>query len=293
MDMKVLVIGGTGYIGSAVYRHLTEAGIVVDTVDQELRGNRINGRNVRCDFQHLTASFLADYPTIILLAGHSNVRQAVTDPYGAFDNNLVSFKNLLSKLRDQRLIYASSSSIYTGVGGQVVDESWKTFNFMNMYDFSKYACDAVSSLLYRNFYALRFGTVNGPSENLRLDLMINRMVWSGLTRGKVQMSNPRVRRPILGITDLCRTVEAIANGPDTPGIYNVASFNTTVEEAAEAVAAAIGCPIERLPDGPTYDFTMQVKKLTDVFGIEPRQTLASLIEDLVAYHREHDLRNFE
>jgi len=291
--MNVLVIGGTGYIGSAIYRHLTAAGITVDTVDQELRGNRINGRNVRCDFQHLTASYLADYPTIVLLAGHSNVRQAVTDPYGAFDNNLVSFKNLLSKLRDQRLIYASSSSIYTGVGGQVVDESWKTFNFMNMYDFSKYACDAVSSLLYRNFFALRFGTVNGPSENLRLDLMINRMVWSGLTRGKVQMSNPLVRRPILGITDLCRTVQAIATGPDLPGIYNVASFNTTVEQAAHAVAAAIGCPIEHLPDTPTYDFTMQVKKLTDVFGVEPMQTLESLIQDLMAFHRDHDLRNFE
>jgi nucleoside-diphosphate-sugar epimerase len=174
-----------------------------------------------------------------------------------------------------------------------VDENWKTFNFMNMYDFSKYACDAVSSLLYRNYYALRFGTVNGPSENLRLDLMINRMVWSALTRGKVQMANPNVRRPILGISDLCRTVEAIVTGPDAPGIYNVASFNTTVEDAAQAVAAAICCPIEHMPDTLTYDFTMQVRKLTEVFGVAPRQTLGSLIQDLIAFHRDHDLRNFE
>ncbi len=38
---------------------------------------------------------------------------------------------------------------------------------------------------------------------------------------------------------------------------------------------------------------MQVKKLTDVFGVEPKQTLNSLIQDLIAYHRDHDLRNFE
>lgn len=291
--MDVLIIGGTGYIGSALFRHLTAAGLTVDTVDQELRGNKVNGRNIRRDFQHLTASFLANYPTIVLLAAHSNVRQAIDDPYGAFDNNLVSFKNLLSKLHGQRLIYASSSSIYTGVGGQIVDENWKTFNFMNMYDFSKYACDAISSLLYNNFYALRFGTVNGPSDNLRLDLMINRMVWSGLTRGKVQMANRHVRRPILGIVDLCRTVEAIVTGPETPGIYNVASFNTTVEEAATSVAGIIGCPIETLPDSPTYDFTMEVKKLPDVFGVKPIQTMASLIQDLISYHRTHDLRNFE
>lgn len=291
--MRVLIIGGTGYIGSAVFRHFESAGLEVDTVDQELRGNRVNGRNYRADFQHLTASFLANYETVVLLAGHSNVRQSVQDPYGAFDNNIVSFKTLLSKLNNQRLIYASSSSIYTGVGGQIVDENWKTFNFMNMYDFSKYACDAVSQLLYQNFYALRFGTVNGPSENIRLDLMINRMVWSGLTRGKVQMSNPTVRRPILGIRDLCRSIETIVRGPDVPGIYNLASFNTTVEQVAKAVSVAIGCEIEHLPDSNSYDFSMHLNKLQDVYKIEPQETLDSIIQDLIAFHKARDMRNFE
>ena len=291
--MSVLIIGGTGYIGSALFRHLTSLGLSVDTVDQELRGNPVNEKNIRTDFQHLTASFLAGYSTVILLAGHSNVQQAVRDPYGAFDNNLVSFKTLLSKLTGQKFIYASSSSIYTGVGGQVVDENWQTFQFMNMYDFSKYACDAVSRLLYENFYSLRFGTVNGPSENLRLDLIVNRMVWSGLTRGKVQMSNPKVSRPILGMKDLCRTIGTIAQGADHPGIYNVASFNTTVEEVAAAVSSAIGCDIDFRPPSPTYDFSMKVGKLSDVYGLNPEQTLSSLIQDLIEFHESNDLRSFE
>ncbi len=291
--MTVLIIGGTGYIGSALFRHLTRVGIAVDTVDQEARGNWVNSRNLRCDFQDLSTSFLAEYPTIVLLAGHASVARAVSDPYGAFDNNLVAFRDLLAKLRGQLLIYASSSSIYSGVGGQVVDEDWQTFNFMNMYDFSKYACDAVSRLLYRNFCSLRFGTVNGPSDNLRLDLMINRMVWSGLTRGEVCLSNPEVRRPILGIGDLCRAVEAIVKGPGIPGIYNVASFNTTVADAADAVAETIGCPVRSMPPSPTYDFTMGFNKIKTVFGVEPRETLRSIIEDLVAWHRIHDLRRFE
>lgn len=291
--MDVLLIGGTGYIGSALYRHLTDVGMEVETVDLELRGNRVNGHNHRVDFQHLTASFLARYPTIILLAGHSNVQQAVRDPYGAFDNNLVSFKNLLSKLSGQRLVYASSSSIYTGVGGQIVDENWQTFHFMNMYDFSKYACDAVSKLLYENFYSLRFGTVNGPSENIRLDLMMNRMVWSALTRGKVQMANPEVRRPILGIGDLCRYVHTIATGGDHPGIYNLASFNTTVQDVANAVAKAVGCEIEHLPPSPTYDFSMEIAKLREVYGLVPQQTIDSIIQDLIKFHETHDLRNYQ
>src|SRR5271165_4191130 len=85
--MDVLLIGGTGYIGSAVFRHLTAAGLNVETADLELRGNRVNARNHKVNFQHLTSSFLSHYSTVILLAGHSNVRQSVEDPYGAFDNN--------------------------------------------------------------------------------------------------------------------------------------------------------------------------------------------------------------
>jgi nucleoside-diphosphate-sugar epimerase len=183
--------------------------------------------------------------------------------------------------------------VYTGVGGQVVDENWKTFNFMNMYDFTKYACDAVSQLLYKNFYALRFGTVNGPSENIRLDLIINRMVWSGLTKGKVQMSNPQIRRPILGISDLCRSVDAIVRGPDVPGIYNLASFNTTVAEVAHAVSAALDCEIEHLPDSPSYDFSMHTNKLSDVYKIKPQDTLESIIQELIDFHKVKDLRNYE
>jgi nucleoside-diphosphate-sugar epimerase len=95
------------------------------------------------------------------------------------------------------------------------------------------------------------------------------------------------------MADLCRAVEAIVTGPDAPGIYNVASFNTTVAAAAAAVSGVIGCPVETMPPSPTYDFTMGVRKLTDVFGVEPRQTVRSLIQDLVAWHNGHDLGSFE
>src|SRR5712692_10305811 len=143
---RVLLIGGTGYICSRLYRDLKLANFDIDTVDLELRGNKVNPDNYRVDFQYLTTSTLSRYSAVILLAGHSNVAQSMRDPYGAFENNLVKFTNLIAKLSKQKLIYASSSSVYTGVGGKVVDENWQTFNFMNMYDFTKYACDAVSKM---------------------------------------------------------------------------------------------------------------------------------------------------
>ena len=132
---KLLLLGGTGYIGSRLYQYLASRGVAVDTVDLEFRGNRINPDNIRMDYRDLTAQFLSAYDVVVLLAGHSTVAQSLRDPYGAFENNLVKFAHLLGKLAGQRFIYASSSSVYSGVGGQAVDESWNTFNFVNMYDF--------------------------------------------------------------------------------------------------------------------------------------------------------------
>jgi nucleoside-diphosphate-sugar epimerase len=289
---KLLLLGGTGYIGSRLYRYLASRGMAVDTVDLELRGNRVNPDNIKMDYQYLTAQFLSGYGTVVLLAAHANVAQSLQDPYGAFENNLVKFANLISKLSGQRLIYASSSSVYSGVGGQVVDESWSTFNFVNMYDFTKYACDAVSQMLYGNFYALRFGTVCGASENLRLDLMINRMVWSGLTQRRVNVSNPQVRRPILGIEDLCRAVELIVRGADRPGIYNLCSFNTTVAEVGRVVADILGCDVQQGAASPTYDFSMENGKIALEYGFRAEESVPTIVEGLVRLHRTVGLDGF-
>ena len=289
---KLLLLGGTGYIGSRLYRHLTAQGIAVDTVDLELRGNRVNPDNVKMDYQYLTAQFLSGYDTIVLLAAHANVAQSLQDPYGAFENNLVKFAGLISKLAGQRLIYASSSSVYSGVGGQAVDENWRTFNFVNMYDFTKYACDAVSRMLYGNFYALRFGTVCGASENLRLDLMINKMVWSGLTQGRLTVSNPEVRRPILGIDDLCRAVALIVEGEDRPGIYNLCSFNTTVVDVGRAVAEILGCELQLGAPSPTYDFSMENGKIALEYGFRAEETVATIVAGLLRLHNTMELDGF-
>jgi UDP-glucose 4-epimerase len=278
---SLLIIGGTGYIGSQLYWRLITNYEKVDTVDVENRGNFVNSKNLKLDYNHLTANQLRAYDVIILLAGHSNVRQSIEDPFGAIDNNLAKFVNLIGKLDEQKLLYASSSSVYTGVGGTAVDESWNTFNFSNMYDFTKYACDGISSLLYKNSYALRFGTVCGTSPNIRPDLMINAMVKSGLETGTVRIFNGHVRRPILGINDLCDAVERILSSGAEPGIYNLCSFNATVNEIATRVARRLGCDTVELPPTDTYDFSMENRKAVSAFGFAPKATVESLVDELV------------
>lgn len=261
--MKILITGGAGYIGSALFQHLILKGHrTVDTVDLT-PGDFTSHPG---DYRSLTASFLAQYDTIIHLAGHSSVARCKQDRWGAVDNNIVGFIGLLAKMTGQCFIYASSSSVYSQAD-------------KNVYDFSKQACDDAAVLLrpHCHFWGLRFGTVNGPSPNMRRDLVVNSMVEAALHIGEVHVRNEHVRRPILGIKDLCRAIDTIMSGAvDSASVCNVSSFNTSIWAIAQEVAEQTKCQIKHLPDTPTYDFTMQIDK-----RFMHRETLHSIVRDLI------------
>ncbi len=277
----VLVLGGCGYIGSALCRHLSEAGYCVSSVDLESRGNPGCLDSICRDYRDLEPEFLRQFGTVILLAAHSSVASAVADPDGALDNNTVGFFKLLQKLGDSRLIYASSASVYSGISAASASEEDRSFRPTNMYDLTKHCADVMAEISSVRAYGLRFATVNGPSPNLRGELMINRMVRSALDQGFVEVSNPDVHRPILDICDLCRAIQRVIEQDAEPGLYNVASFSAQIGEIAEKVAWIMDVPVKQLPNSPTYDFRVSAEKFEKAYDFRFKGTIESIVADLL------------
>src|SRR4051812_24456684 len=92
---SMLIIGGCGYIGSALIRHLETLGLHPVSYDLELRGHPEGIENTRADYRELTAVDLEPFSAVVLLAGHSSVGDAAKDPGGAFWNNIVRFFELV------------------------------------------------------------------------------------------------------------------------------------------------------------------------------------------------------
>ena len=294
--MKILIIGGCGYIGSRLYKHLESYG-GVDTVDLEWHGNFSNPDNLNIDYKFLTKDFLKKYQHIVLLAAHSSVQMCQDNLLPVFKNNVSNFVDLLTLVNEgQSLIYASSSSVYGNISADYVDESCDEFIPYNYYDLSKQQIDAYAKLSDKSFFGLRFGTVNGPSPNFRRDIMINAMTCSGIKDKKVKCFNGETNRPILSIDDLVMAIGRIIEKGDhsNRGIYNLASFNSTAGEIADKVAGCLGIVCEdvdenksnEVPDNPKlkskyYDFSIDCSKFEKEFDFEFKGTVESITTAIV------------
>ena len=294
---KTLIIGGCGYIGSRLFNYLKHKQYKVVSLDLELFGNP-NIQNTKENYKDLTKQDIARFDNVILLAGHSSVKMCESNMIGCFKNNVQYFVELLSKMsKNQKFIYASSSSVYGNVNRNIVTEECEEYVAGSFYDLSKAEIDHYVKIFDEvNFYGLRFGTVNGFSPNTRNDVMINAMVSSAIANGEIKVFNSMIRRPILYINDLCRAVETIIleGNHSNRGLYNLASFNSTADiigrktsEVFDNVKLSI---IDREPtpeeninkklNSKVYDFAISSDKFISTFNFKFEGTIKDIALEL-------------
>lgn len=281
---EVLLIGALGYIGSRLLIQLRAAGHPVMALD---RAAPQGGDILPADCRHLSASELQRYGTVIWLAGHSSVKMATEAPADAFENNVSGLLRLAQRLNpEQRLIYASSASLYSGNESpdHVITEEVIGFQYQNAYDLSKYAFDKLISTLNIDFIGLRFGTVCGTSPRQRHELLLNSMVRSAVRTGTVQVSNPQARRSVLAMNDLVATIQGLIEVQPAAGFYNLASYSMSIGEFGEAVARQLGARVVEMPGTGTYTFAVDSTKICQALGRPLLTSMPALIDEIAAFY---------
>jgi nucleoside-diphosphate-sugar epimerase len=273
--MKILIIGGQGYIGSHLSSFLKLKNLEVDVY-----GNR------ETDYNLLTTDFLEQYEYLVLLAGHSSVKMCEGPLKSPWNNNVRNFDSLVQKTNlKQKIIYASSSSVYGNKGGKVYNEKDFSLEFINNYDLTKISLDLIAEKNIRsgrNIIGLRFGTLNGGSTVIRRDLMINSMIYSALNDGVINVNNKTVFRPLLALQDLSRAIYEIITQPFQSGIYNLASFSSSVEEISKRVK--VKAKVDIIDKGyypGIYDFATDTTKFKTTYNFKFNETVDSIIDDVL------------
>lgn len=286
---NILIIGGNGYVGSRL-RQVLAQDYDVESVDCCWYNWDEHSR--RIDYHKLTTDDLSKFSAVVLLAGHGSVASCNGDIQGPWLNNITNFTDLVAKLswKDIPLIYASSASVYgNSEPGQLFTEQNKQFIPVNNYDITKYTLDLEAQLAItrgQTVIGLRFGTVNGWAPNLRADVMINAMYSSAQSQGNITMTNKHINRALLGIEDLCRGIARCIERP-VSGIYNMASFNASVEYIATTVAEELAVPVvDRGVTANAYDFGLDTILFQQTFGFTFTETPATIVDGLKKRYAE-------
>ena len=281
--MKVLIIGGEGYIGTYLHKHLITQGLNV-----EVYGNR------GLDYNNLGREYLSRFSHIVLLAGHSSVQCCNGPLESPWKNNVRNFKNLVDKTDNrQTIIYASSASVYGAKDvKRLYSEDEISIDFVNNYDLTKVSLDLLAMKFMsegRRLVGLRFGTVNGNSPIIRRDLMINSMVYSAITEGHITISNKHIKRPILSVRDLSRAVESIIKTNTHSHIFNLASFNSTVEDICKIVNEYT--KVEIIDKGNTtgsYNFAIDNSKFRVLNNFAYEDNIHSVVESVIDCYKNRN-----
>ena len=120
--MKILVVGGAGYIGSHMIKRFQDTDYQIEVLDNLSTGFEVNTQNYKlhvCDLSNKDQvhQILKDnnYESIMHFASFINVGESYIYPKKYYDNNVINTLNLLDCMVDLKIsnfIFSSTAAVY-------------------------------------------------------------------------------------------------------------------------------------------------------------------------------------
>tara|TARA_B100000787_G_scaffold120195_1_gene90254 strand:+ start:34 stop:1011 length:978 start_codon:yes stop_codon:yes gene_type:complete len=304
--MKIFLIGGGGYVGSALVPKLIDLGHEVTVYDLFIYGKEVLEKNsnltlIEGDIRdiNLLSKSLKNHDSIIHLACISNDPSFELNPKLGKSINLDCFRPLVEvavKENIKRFIYASSSSVY---GIKKEKNVTETLTLEPLTDYSKFKveCEKILSEFTSDEFEtviIRPATVCGYAKRQRLDVVVNILTNLAFNKRKIKVFGGDQLRPNIHIQDMAniyievlKAEKKLVNGE----IFNAGYDNFTVSDIALTVKEVIGndIEIETLPTDDNRSYHVSSEKIKKTLNFTPKHTIKDAIRDLKKAFEEKKL----
>jgi nucleoside-diphosphate-sugar epimerase len=300
---RICVVGGAGFLGSALTELLLDEGHQVIIFDALLYGDdgirHLLGRPglslVRGDLRDISATVRAFRRADAVV----HLGALVGDPACAIDERLTLEINrdataraaaIARGLGITRFIFASTCSVY-GASDDILDEE-SPLAPISVYARSKLESEQL--LLAQSGHefwptVLRLGTLYGRSQRERFDLVVNLLTAQAVTTGEITVFGGTQWRPFVHVRDVAEAILGCLRAPcSVVGgcVFNVGGDdqNHTLAEIAEIIRVAV--PEVRVRVEPATaqeaDYHVSFARIRTAIGFTPRRTVADGVAEVAA-----------
>ena len=309
---KILLVGGSGYIGTVVTDHLLSNGYQVRSLDTFLY------RNNHCVLPYLGRDgyesmygdlsskdtldqALAGVDSVLLLAGL--VGDPITKKYPEASRliNELGVLQVINQIHGkgiERLIFVSTCSNY----GLIADDQLADENFplkpLSLYAKAKVAAEQhILSLKGKVDYSptvLRFATAFGLSPRMRFDLTVSEFTREMATGKELLVFDAHTWRPYCHVRDFARLIQKVLEAPNelvanqvfnAGGDVNNFTKKMIVDEILNHVPGANVRYQEHGTDPRNY--RVNFKKVRQVLDFEPAYTVRDGVVELLQAIENH------
>jgi len=316
--MKILVVGGAGYIGSVCAELLLDEGYEVAIFDNLSEGHRraVDSRAIfiqgdLADGTQIEAALAGTHPDAVMhFAANALVAESMRDPSKYFRNNISNGLNLLDAMvaaRVQRIVFSSTCAIF-GLPGRLPIEETTPAQPINPYGESKLAFEKILYWYDRihglKFVSLRYFNAAGATENFGEDhrqethLIPNVLKVALGQKPHVEIYGTDYETPdgtcirdYIHIVDLARA-HILALGASTSGFYNLgtgggSSVRQVIAACRKITGRKIGTIEKPRRPGDPPRLVASSEKIKSKLGWQPQfQSLEAIIESAWKWHQK-------